>query len=236
MSKPRVNVTVGIPCSSGIWHAEFGMSLVSLLATFMTTPVKEYEGRQQISIRQTKTSLLVKSRRQLIEQSIEHGSTHILLIDTDQTFPGWTLHKLLSHRVRVVGANVATKSIPSAPTARNKNDKWPGGDIVYTMPESKGLEEVWRVGTGLLLLDLDIFKSLPRPWFGTDWRDMGDGKYDDLGEDWFLMERLEAAGEKVYIDHDLSKEVGHIGSYEFKHDLVWAEELAKEVNKPRKVV
>jgi hypothetical protein len=34
----------------------------------------------------------------------------------------------------------------------------------------------------------------------------------------------------VYIDHDVSKEIGHIGTFEFRHEHTWVmkEQLEKE--------
>lgn len=227
--KRQVNVAIAMPCSNGMWHSEFGMSLLLLYANFMKTPVPGYD-RQQLSVLQTKTSLLPKARQELVERAIEAKATHILFIDTDQSFPSWTIHAMLSRKKPVVAANIATKSIPSKPTARNNSDLWPGGDVVYTYPDSHGIEKVWRVGTGIMLIDLSVFANIPKPWFGVDYRQYGEDKWDFLGEDWFLLEKLEKIGVEFYIDHDVSKEVGHVGTFEYTHSIIWAEEMVKEIN------
>lgn len=226
--KKQVHLGIGIPCSTSLWQSEFGMSMINLVTQFMRQPVPGY-ARQQLSVLSTKTSLLPKARHELVQRSIERGCTHLLFIDTDQTFPAWTAHALLSRNVPVIGANVATKCVPSGPTARLKSDKWVGGDKLFTMPNSSGIEKVWRVGTGVLLIDLSIFDKLSKPWFSVEWRTWDEGKEDILGEDWYLMEKIEKAGFDIYVDHDVSKHVGHIGNFEYTHAMVWAEDMVKEI-------
>jgi hypothetical protein len=40
------------------------------------------------------------------------------------------------------------------------------------------------------------------------------------GEDWTFCEACEKADIPLYIDHDVSKLVGHVGNFEFTHDYV----------------
>lgn len=227
--KRMVHLGVGIPCSTGLWQAQFGMSLVNLTTAFMRNPVPGYE-RQQISVLTSRTSLLPKARTELVKMAMAAGCTHLLFIDTDQTFPAWTAHALLSRKHDVVAANVVVKSIPSAPTARNKGT-WYGGDKVFTLPDSAGEQQVWRIGTGVLLVNLEVFNKIEKPWFGNRWANYldeeGNEQEDLVGEDWWFMEKLEQAGIPVYVDHDVSKHVGHIGQFEYTHSLIWAEEAQK---------
>ena len=41
-----------------------------------------------------------------------------------------------------------------------------------------------------------------------------------IGEDMYFCREAQKAGFKVYIDHDLSKQVRHIGVLEFMHEHV----------------
>ena len=40
------------------------------------------------------------------------------------------------------------------------------------------------------------------------------------GEDWSFCQACEEKGVPLYIDHDVSKVIGHVGNYEFTHDVV----------------
>jgi hypothetical protein len=169
-------------------------------------------------------SILAQMRQSQLESAIENKATHLLWVDSDQTFPRDLVHRLLERKKQVVAANVATKVIPAAPTARMRGETLEGTPL-YTTPESTGVVQVWRIGTGVMLIDMNIFKRkelVEGPWFSQYWNtDLG----SYVGEDWAFCDRLEEAGVKIYVDQDVSKEVGHLGILEYGHDLVVPEEL-----------
>jgi hypothetical protein len=213
----KLHLKIGICVPSGNqWDADFGMCLINLFAHVLTRPMK---GVRQIHVTliNERTSLIPKSRQGLLTRALKQGCDYALFIDSDQTFPSNVLYRLLSWQRPIVACNVATKSIPASPTARTYNPLHPGGDVVFSDPEKHGVQEVWRIGTGVMLVDLGILKSIPKPWFML--------KYDDkleefTGEDWYFCELLEKHGHKLWIDHDLSREVGHIGKMVYTHELV----------------
>jgi hypothetical protein len=43
-----------------------------------------------------------------------------------------------------------------------------------------------------------------------------------------MCETLREKGFKIYVDHDLSKEVGHLGLYEYTHNVVGTLMTAEE--------
>jgi hypothetical protein len=51
-----------------------------------------------------------------------------------------------------------------------------------------------------------------------------------MGEDVFFCKKAQELGYKVSIDHDVSHEIGHIGTFEFGHPHTWVvkEEMDKE--------
>lgn len=217
----NLRLVICVP-STHLWEAEFGMSLVFLTNHIAAHPVPGYESISYV-VHNTKGSILANMRQWAVQQAIERDATHILFVDSDQVFPKDTVHRLIKHGKQVVAANVATKNIPSAPTARNRGGL--EGVPVYTRPESTGLEKVWRVGTGVMLISMNIFKREQMkqgPWFDQPWKPELGGYQ---GEDWSFCDRLEAAGVSIYIDHDLSKEVGHMGILNYGHDLVPLEEV-----------
>lgn len=227
-SSPVFKVGVGVP-SHGPLHPDFGLCLNNLSLELMRRPIEGY-GQTQLKILNRRASLLPKLRQEIVSQAIKGGLEWLLFIDSDQTFPSTILHQLVRHKQPVVACNIATKSIPASPTARKEPiDGWAGGQPVYTFETSKGLEKVWRVGCGVMLLRLDIFKAIKKPWFQIVYREETD---DFAGEDWYLCEKLEAAGIPIYIDHDASWEIGHIGDYTYGHKDVVVVEDAKKTATP----
>jgi hypothetical protein len=55
--------------------------------------------------------------------------------------------------------------------------------------------------------------------FATPW-DVAANGY--MGEDIYFCKLLRDNAIPLYIDHDLSKHIGHIGTWEYKHQHTWA--------------
>ena len=205
---------VGVPSGSS-WNAQFGVDLVNLVANFTKAQVKGYRS-QELQVVNVRSSILSKNRMDLVKAAKRLRATHLLFLDTDQTFPPNLVHKLASHGKFIVAANVATKSVPASPIARAKSDN-PKGVPVYTDQGQTGLEQVWRVGTGVMLVAMQVFDKV-----GYDAWEM---KYlpeaeTYQGEDWSFCEACEKHEIPIYVDHGVSREVGHVGNFEFTHDIV----------------
>lgn len=216
MSLPQhLKVAICVP-SGPEWDADFAMCMINLCTHILTRPMK---GVRQIHFQffNKRTSLLPKSRQGLLEDAIASGCDYALFIDSDQTFPSNLLYQLLSHDKSVVACNIATKSMPANPTARQFDEKWPGGHLVYSDPDKHGLEQVWRVGTGVMLLRLATVAAMPKPWFSVTYNSEN-GEF--VGEDWYFCEQLEKAKVKIYVDHDMSRTIGHRGSFTYSHAMV----------------
>lgn len=208
-------IFIGIPSTSE-WKADFGMSLAGLVS-YSATPFKDGSRITSLRLHNCKGSILSKSRTILVKKALEHGATHLLFLDSDQTFPVQTLHRLLSHERAVVACNIATKMLPSTPTARLAGG--PVGEPLYSQPDDIGIRQVWRVGTGIMLIKTSVFKDVPEPWFEMRWNPE---TQDYVGEDWTFCEKLDEAGIPIYVDLSLSKFIGHVGEMEYKHDHVEA--------------
>lgn len=212
----RVKVLVGVPSLFGWWHHKFSMSLTYMSTYWQQQPLGNYR-KEELEYEEVSGSILPNLRLDLVKRAQIRNCTHLLLVDTDQTYPRDTLHRLIKHDKDVVACNIATKQIPSQPTARLFNPGRPGvGDKVYNQP-GKGLQEVWRVGAGVMLIRMKVFETLGLNVWGMPWQESAQ-RYQ--GEDWSFVEACEKAGIKVYIDHDLSEEVKHWGDYGYDHRVV----------------
>lgn len=217
--RKEVNVLIGTPCTHN-WEALFGQAMLAMVAYVFTTPLKEYH--INIGWDFQIGSMIWKAREDICQHAVENGFSHVLFLDSDQTFPPDTLHKLLERDVDVVACNVAIKTTPTSPTAR-RLDKDNYIHPVFTSKESTGLEEVWRVGTGVMMFKTEVLKKLERPWFTIDW----DKRNGHHGEDWMFCARLEDAGIPLYVDHDLSWLIGHVGQVEYGHHMMQSPEQLK---------
>ena len=192
-------------------HANYAFCMTNMVAhhTINTTDA--------VSLKIMQGTLIQTQRADLCLDAMAEGCTHILFVDSDMTFPQDMIERLLAHDLDIVATNCARRRLPTGPTAQRYDEN---GErvLVYTMPESTGIEEVGSIGMGVMLIKRKVFEALSEPWFETPWRN---DKRGYVGEDVFFCRKAQAAGFKIWIDHDVSKEIGHIGTFEFKHDHTW---------------
>lgn len=161
---------------------------------------------------QERGTILASMRSYLAEDAVKKGATHILWVDADMVFPADALIRLLKHKKPIVAANYSQRRAPCEPVAKQMDGKhW-----LYTDHMSTGLEAAIACGMGLMLTETGVFVGLPRPWFDCGEVDIVEktGKPGLIGEDfWFCYAANAQLGVHPYIDHDLSKQVGHVGEY-----------------------
>lgn len=204
----ELKLAICIP-SRDTWKADFGLSLV--MATIAFCEMTKFMDNQNVAIRfcHTKGSHLAGNRNELVKQAIDTNCSHILWLDDDHQFPMETVYKLWKRDLDIVGANCATKSFPSMPTARI------GLDRVHTTEKSEGLQEVTRLGTGVLMVKTDVYKNISFPYFACPEDPEFEG--NPMGEDVYFIKKAVAQGYKVFVDHDVSKNVDHIGDFAYNH-------------------
>lgn len=209
----EARVLLGVPSGSE-WKADFGMSIVGLMS-YAPTALKNW-GQLQLGIDNPKGSILSRSRQLIVTRALGMDATHIMFIDSDMVFPPNLLHVLLEWDEMIVACNCATKQLPANPTARLKNDTLAGIPL-YTEEDSEGLKEVWRVGTGVMLVNMEVFEKLEAPYWEILWKPEVD---DYQGEDWNFCEKLQEAGIPLYVDQGMSRDIGHAGILVYNHGLV----------------
>ncbi|HEV8215766.1 MAG TPA: hypothetical protein VGP95_08030 [Gemmatimonadaceae bacterium] len=145
-------------------------------------------------------------REAVLEAALQIGASHVLWLDTDMTFPEDTALRLAAHDQAIVAANCVLRDPRILFTAERN------GQRVETRPDSTGLEAVDSIGLAVVLMRTDVVADLPRPWFQHGRTEAG----VDIGEDRMFCRALRAAGHQIWIDHDLSKEIGHIGQHTYR--------------------
>lgn len=173
------------------------------------------DGIEDVRLLWASGSLLPSVRQHLAEKAIEEkNATHLLWIDADHKFPSDTAHRLMAHRRPFVGINATTRVPPIRATAIKK-----AGEPLKTTSESTGVERVWRMGFGIVLIEARVFRAMPKPWFANEWIEK-DGELILQGEDVYFCEKAKSHGFHPMVDHDLTKETAHIGSVGFQTDLL----------------
>lgn len=155
-------------------------------------------------------SLIPKQREMLALEVLTTDCTHILWLDTDMRFPPNTLLRLLDRKVPIVASNYVERRPPFRPVAFPKLER--ASTRLFTEPEDTGLVKVDAVGFGVVLMETAVFRKMPEPWFAVGW--VPDTK-EYVGEDVFFCSKARQYGETIWLDHDLSREVEHIGHLSF---------------------
>lgn len=208
-----IRVLIGVPTYNG-WDESFGQCVIQAFEY-----ARERVGA--ITLRQSVGTLLNDTRTHLVEQAQQMGATHIMFLDNDMTFPPDTIMRLLAHRKPIVGANYVMRKHPFRPVTKSLEFKY-----LYTDHVSHGLEEAAAGGFGVVLIEMGVFEAVQRPWFdGGEARSaFNPQKEVGFGEDYFFCYKARQTlgeGFGFWVDHDLSKLVGHVGKkiYTFEDAL-----------------
>jgi hypothetical protein len=160
---------------------------------------------RNISIGWIASTYIHVGRELFLEAAIKQGASHVLWLDTDMSVPRTAAVQLFLHDQPIVGCNYRVRQPSGLFTAQRDNQRVP------TLETSTGLEAVEAMGFGVVLMRTDLALDLPRPWFRHGQNAQG----GDVGEDIMFCRALREAGHTIYIDHDLSKEIGHVGQHTY---------------------
>jgi GT2 family glycosyltransferase len=157
---------------------------------------------EKIIIIATEGYTISENRNYLSVQAIKAGCTHLLFIDDDMVFPPDTLKRLLSHQKEIVGVVYHSRMFPPTPVVVTEE-----GQTVKV----DGLEPLIKcghVGGGVMLIDLEVFKKIERPWFTTKTHENG---FTIMGEDAWFCSQARKAGYTIWCDTTL--QIGHLGEF-----------------------
>ena len=209
----RLDIAIGIP-TGGMWDMEFGKCLASMVyKTTMWKPSVE-KGIESLRLRLycQPGSMLVKNRQILAAKAIQEGCSHLLFLDDDMSFPDDLLIRLIERDKPVIAVNCTTRSFPVHYIAHDLKGK------LIDSRGKVGCQKVQHVGCAVMMLETELIKRLTPPLFMMDW--IPDVR-DFCGEDVYFCAKLGAeAGAEIWIDHDLSQEVGHIGRLKYGPGMI----------------
>lgn len=150
-----------------------------------------------------------EARRDCAKEALDVGASHLMFIDADMSFEEGGILTLASRDKRIIGANYNLRKLPLMSTVKMSDKEGKlievPGDKIPTYPF-----KCWAVGTGFLLINTDVFRELPQPWFFYDY------KADDsstIGEDIWFCKKAREKGIDVWCDPTIT--VRHIGDYAY---------------------
>lgn len=158
---------------------------------------------------------VAENRNYCVVQAQRNGSDYLLFIDDDMTFLPITLEELLRHKKEVVGVNSYSRCLPLSSTVglMDKDGKYmhPDKHTEWEMRIPDKLFKAYFVGAGILLINMEVFNKIKKPYFEFI---MGKEGQIVHGEDGSFCDKVKKAGVDVWCDPEIY--VGHLGEYEFK--------------------
>lgn len=192
MRLTNLKVGLGIPLSWHYCHSDF----------FDSFTMMDKSGIECTMIR-ANAGPIDEMRNSIVARAKGIGCSHLLFLDTDMAFPQNTLKKLLTHDVDIVGGLCFKRWPPFSPTM------FVGEDYNLTVLDDyeEGLIEVSATGTACLLIKMEVFDFIEKPYFSfypvpKGYRNEG----KPVGEDVGFCYRAREAGFKVYVDTTIKTE------------------------------
>jgi choline kinase len=185
-------VAVVVP-SDDFVHSRFMVCLVSL---FQYSRDKGLD----LVIINPRSSLIGTGRQIGADMALARNADYVLWLDSDMVFPYNLLEELLNTGKDVVGCTYVKRVHPTNLVHH---------ELEGTPEVGHGVREVLRLPTGILLIKMSVFEGMEEPYFRMSYP--GDGT--ETSEDFYFCDRVRELGGSVWLDADLSKHVGHLGTY-----------------------
>lgn len=195
--------------STGMVRTAYAHSLARLVMHYAQSRVFPEGGPQELSVYTIEGSGISGNRESLVVDALKAGATHICYIDEDMGFAPDTLHVLLRKRQAIVGANYPMRVPPMQFTALSMDAK----TRVHTDATRDGLEPAYYIGFGFAVIQTKVFETLAKPWFLSGYN-LTSERYTT--EDHPFCKKAREAGFPVYVDHDASRRVWHVGYHNYR--------------------
>lgn len=154
--------------------------------------------------------------------------THVFFMDSDMKFEELTLSRLLAHNKDIVGGLYMRKGGEFYPNVfRIVDDGTEHGQMQTFFPKAKRgeLVECAAIGTGCMLINVDVFRKIEPPWFLYEPYFEPDKRHKTQTEDIVFCRYAREAGYKIYVDPNIH--AGHVGLF-----TVWPEDETRVRTEP----
>ena len=190
------------------WTPAFGASFLGLNCRLVSNGLKDHTLIGLFPDIAAQASCLSQARQMAFNKALDGGFTHWLSLDDDMQFPATLVDALLAHDKAVVTANYRRKN----PTVVSGVCMGLDGQLIDSTGKS-GLEQIGWMGGGCFLANIEKIKHIPRPHFEVSWCEERQDYYD---QDNYFSAKLRQNGVELWLDHDVSQHITHVGDYHYK--------------------
>ena len=141
------------------------------------------------------------SRNQLVDVALQNGSTHLMFVDSDISFPPDGIARLLALDKDIIGGYYNTRRGNNPIRIKDADGKLVAPDPLPTEPF-----QCHVLPTGFMLINMEVFNKLRRPYFAVLTHANG-----TIGEDVFFCKQAIDAGLELWCDPRIH--LGHVGKH-----------------------
>ena len=189
-------------------NAEFAQHLAMAAANLVANGIK-------INCAFNIGSVITIARRNLTDIFLKSDFDYAWWVDSDMKFPIDAPLKLLKRNVPLVGANYRRRRFPNPGFTGMMGQAGQFTELV-TDDNSPPMQKVDVLPHGMVLVHRSVYEKIPQPHYLQEYVTELNL---EIGEDIFFCNKAKAAGFDVWVDHDLSKEIAHIGIFHFNYNL-----------------
>ena len=178
-------------------------TVLSLLGAVFASPYPTHFVEQQ-------GCYVQENRYQIVREAQRAGCTDLFFVDADMVFPTDTLLRLLALERPIVGVYYNQRGLPLVNTVKIADAD---GALLEVTPEDmpRSLFSCYAVGSGCMLVRMEVFERLAHPWFFVSHHE--DGSLQ-MGDDVWFGRQARAAGVAVWCDPTIGP-VHHLGDYAY---------------------
>jgi hypothetical protein len=189
-------------------NAEFAQHLAMAAANMVANGIK-------INCAFNIGSVITIARRNLTDIFLKSDFDYAWWVDSDMKFPIDAPIKLLKRGVHLVGANYRRRRFPNPGFTGMMGSAGNFTELV-TDDNSPPMQQVDVLPHGMMLVHRSVYEKIPQPHYLQDYVPEINL---EIGEDIYFCNKAKQAGFEVWVDHDLSKEIAHIGIFHFNYNL-----------------
>lgn len=193
-----MNILVGVPLGSSV-RAEFFRSF--------WPAIQLMDGEGHVTLEYTKYMNTPNARNELVKRCLDGSYSHLFFMDSDMSFPPYTLSRLLNHDKDIVGGLYTVKTPPFNTVAFLDEDT---GAKEWTSwnPENMQLKKVAGLATGCMLVKRQVLEALEWPYF--EYRPDPEGRHKFMSEDVVFCIDARKKGFEIWCDPTVL--CGHMGN------------------------
>lgn len=189
-------------------NAEFAQHLAMASANLVANGIK-------INCAFNIGSVITIARRNLTDIFLKSEFEYAWWIDSDMKFPIDAPLKLLNRGVPLVGANYRRRRFPNPGFTGMMGQPGNFAELI-TDDNSPAMQEVDVLPHGCVMVHRSVYEKIPQPHY---LQEFVSELNLEIGEDIYFCRKAKENGIPVWCDHELSRELSHIGIFHFNYNL-----------------